>query len=122
MESEGIRLIAAERQRQVESEGWSTDHDVRAHCPGDLSDAAACYAAFRDGERSDLYRAVQHPFDCVLGVDYGAVWPGHWHPSWDKRGKHNRLRRLVIAGALIAAEIDRGCRAHGPQQANGASQ
>jgi len=28
-------------------------------------------------------------------------------PAWDKRKKHNKLRRLVIAGALIAAEIDR---------------
>jgi hypothetical protein len=26
---------------------------------------------------------------------------------WDKRRKHDRRRKLVIAGALIAAEIDR---------------
>jgi hypothetical protein len=26
---------------------------------------------------------------------------------WDKREKHDRMRRLEIAGALIAAEIDR---------------
>jgi hypothetical protein len=27
--------------------------------------------------------------------------------AWDKREKHSRIRRLEIAGALIAAEIDR---------------
>jgi hypothetical protein len=33
--------------------------------------------------------------------------PESWAPEYDKRGKHDRLRRLEIAGALIAAEIDR---------------
>ena len=27
--------------------------------------------------------------------------------EWDKRGKHERIRQLEIAGALLAAEIDR---------------
>ena len=31
--------------------------------------------------------------------------------GWDKRKKHSRVRQLVIAGALIAAEIDRVRRA-----------
>ena len=32
-------------------------------------------------------------------------WP--WDKSYNKRHKHNRIRQLEIAGALIAAEIDR---------------
>jgi hypothetical protein len=35
----------------------------------------------------------------------GDAWP--WSRNWDKRDKHSRTRRLEIAGALIAAEIDR---------------
>ena len=42
--SEGIRLIAAERQRQVDVEGWTPAHDDE-HDEGELAIAAACYAA-----------------------------------------------------------------------------
>jgi site-specific DNA-cytosine methylase len=33
------------------------------------------------------------------------AWP--WRDEDDRRGEHPYLKRLVIAGALIAAEIDR---------------
>lgn len=39
------------------------------------------------------------------GLVYFNPWP--WPTEWDKRGKHSRHRQLEIAGALIAAEIDR---------------
>ncbi|HCT33652.1 MAG TPA: hypothetical protein DF966_10890, partial [Sulfitobacter sp.] len=34
-------------------------------------------------------------------------WPSEWDDEWDKRDQLDRRRKLVIAGALIAAEIDR---------------
>lgn len=37
----GIDLIAAERQRQIEEEGWTPDHDDQ-HTNGELALAAAC--------------------------------------------------------------------------------
>lgn len=87
----GIELIAEERQRQIEVEGWTPEHDD-AHQYGELSKAAAVYA--------------------LLGTDAetcegdGSAWP--WSPEWFKPS--TRLRDLVKAGALIAAEIDRGQR------------
>lgn len=39
------------------------------------------------------------------GVMFVDPWP--WPMSFDNRQQHDQLRRLVIAGALIAAEIDR---------------
>lgn len=42
------------------------------------------------------------PFGKLKWVD---PWP--WDVAWDKRYKHDRLKQLAIAGALIAAEIDR---------------
>jgi len=109
MNSEGVILIAAERQRQVEVEGWTAEHD-NEHVPGTLAAAAACYAAHNDRiGQAELYMGtVDEGRSC-----YSRLWPREWD-AWDKRRKHSRLRRLVIAGALIAAEIDaelrRNCR------------
>ena len=83
----GIELIAEERQRQIEEEGWTIEHDKQwKH--GELTDAAACYAIWLD-----------RPFDIEN------VWP--FDLSWWKPTPQNRIRDLQKAGALIAAEIDR---------------
>ena len=88
----GVERIAAERNRQMVEEGWDAEHD-EGHAEGSLSVAAACYAVAG-------VRGARSP-----------AWP--WDPKWDKRAKHNRIRRLEIAGALIAAEIDRLLRLEG---------
>ncbi|WP_373400076.1 hypothetical protein V8V91_10940 [Algoriphagus halophilus] len=44
----GIELIAEERQRQIEKEGWTSEHDAK-HKNGELAHAAATYAM------TDLY-------------------------------------------------------------------
>lgn len=93
----GIDDIAAERQRQVEGEAWTHEHDDR-HRNGELVFAAVAYAA---PER--VYRKRGDD----LQVTYRDSFPWEWDPKWDKRDKHDRRRQLVIAGALIAAEIDR---------------
>lgn len=86
----GIELIAEERQRQIDKEGYTIEHD-RQHTPSELAVAASCYAyppeyCYPGGE----IRADEWPFD------------EGYKPSPD-----NRLRELVKAGALIAAAIDR---------------
>lgn len=87
----GITLIAQERRRQVEQEGWDSTHDDEAE-GFELSRAGACYAQ-----------------SAVMGENAGAPreWP--WSYQWWKPGKP--IRMLVKAGALIAAEIDRRLRA-----------
>lgn len=99
---DGIQLIAEERKRQIEQEGWTTQHDD-AHTDHELSTAAACYAVYDTGPDVVLMGDVhdEHPA-------MEPAWP--WSFKWDKRRKHGRLRRLQIAGALIAAEIDRELR------------
>ncbi len=89
----GAELIAAERRRQVDVEGWTPEHDVE-HYEDDLALAAACYAL--------------PPLP--VGRGYGEdrppfMWP--WSARWWKPTPHDRVRELVKAGALIAAEIDR---------------
>mgnify|MGYP001338024131 CR=1 FL=1 len=86
----GIELIAEERKRQVEKEGWSSEHDDK-HSYSELARAAACYA---------IPSWFTHSRRMVF-----SIWP--FEPEFFKRTADNRVRDLVKAGALIAAEIDR---------------
>lgn len=97
--SEGLRRIATERLRQVEDEGWTPGHDA-GHTKGELAMVACCYAA--PEPVYTMERAERGVY--ILFAD---PWPESWDPEWDKRGQHDRLKQLEIAGALIAAEIDR---------------
>lgn len=111
----GVQLITAERQRQIEVEGWTPEHDDEHLC-GSLAEAAVCYAA-----TEPLYRMRDKGNSGIAkGIVFEDPWPFDWDTSWDKR-EHDasgrprycqfpiprRIRDLVKAGALIAAEIDR---------------
>lgn len=105
----GVELIAAERDRQIDREGWTAEHDDQ-HKDGSLALAAVCYAT-----PVQLFRMDG---GCQF-MQFRDPWPGAWQDGWDKRpfdhynGKpinptlEQRLRMLAKAGALIAAEIDR---------------
>lgn len=86
------RDVLAERERQINKEGWTPERDDQYNT-GELGDAAACYAS------------VTMP--AVLRRDRGGLVPRHWpwHISWWKPA--DRRRNLVKAGALVLAEIER---------------
>lgn len=90
----GVQLITDERKRQVEKEGWTEQHDYQ-HDSGELAIAAACYAMPHIDRK---YK--KHPSNYVP-----KKWPWEW--DWWKPTPKDRIRELVKAGALIAAEIDR---------------
>lgn len=107
-EMSGAELIAQERARQISEEGWSPEHDD-AHTDGELALAAACYAVPIECNLRRLVWAedAENPYGQFLTRD---PWP--WDKTWDKRpgpgcNSTDRLRSLIKAGALIAAEIDR---------------
>lgn len=90
----GIDLIRAERHRQRKRQGdgeaYSLAHDDE-HDKGEIAKAAAVYAMppeFR-ARNQDLVDTLR---------------PFNWHL---KLNSGDRIRELVKAGALIAAEIDR---------------
>ena len=88
--------IAAERQRQIDAEGWSADHDD-GHDNRELATAAACYCL-------GLSHVEAATSTETLRVSASVrLWP--WDMSWWKL--KGRRRDLVRAGALIIAEIER---------------
>lgn len=89
----GIESIAAERKRQVESEGWTPEHDDE-HDAGEMAAAAFGYT------QAALCR-IGRPACAVPSSP--AFWP--WSLDWWK--PKDARADLVRAGALIAAEIDR---------------
>lgn len=79
-----VHDVLAERQRQVEQEGYTPEHDDEEHPHKALAHAAACYAI---GAR--LFN----------GIDF---WP--WEAeSWKPKDER---RNLVRAAALALARID----------------
>lgn len=99
--SSGSDLIAAERRRQVEAEGWTPGHDAE-HDNDDLARAAACYATPAAERNLDLRNWAVGPNG---STPVPHEWP--WAAKWWKPTPTDRVRELVKAGALIAAEIDR---------------
>jgi len=93
----GIELIAEERKRQIEVEGWTKEHDA-IHEDESMSYSAACYAIPQNGR--NIY-AGQGGISNIIRV----LWP--WEIKWWKPTPNDRIRELQKAGALIAAEIDR---------------
>jgi hypothetical protein len=81
----GVRDVLAERQRQIDVEGWTAEHDAQ-HSPDDLYHAALCYI-IAGGPDSK----------CPAGWPWDLEW---WKPK-------DRRRNLVRAGALFLAATDR---------------
>jgi hypothetical protein len=88
-------LVVAERERQVNAEGWEPGHDD-AYEPGVLAKAGAGYARWVAAD-ADTRAAHPAPWDWPLPAEW-------WKPKGD-------LRDLVRGAALIAAEADRLVRA-----------
>lgn len=102
----GIEMIADERKRQVEVEGYSEQHDS-CHSPRKLIQAAQTYLESADltlhskeFSPSNSWHQTNLPF---YRNEIKRTWPWEqesFKPTTD-------IRDLVKAGALIAAAIDR---------------
>lgn len=94
--SPGADLVVAERLRQIEEEGHTPETD-RQHAGNELAWAAWCY----------LDRAANMAADNQDAPAVPTMWPlrgSEWKP------KDTVQRNLVVAAALIVAELDRRLR------------
>lgn len=90
----GIELIAEERTRQIEVEGFTPEHDDQ-HNRGQLAAAADSYRIYAD-------MLIEHG-DNLPACFIPKQWP--WERSWWKPSK-DPVRNLVKAGALYQAQAD----------------
>jgi len=86
----GLELILAERERQINVEGYDSLHD--SHYSDELVRAANCY------KHADWYR-FKKPNEIVP-----INWP--WAISFWKPTPDDRVRELTKAGALYKADYD----------------
>lgn len=91
--SAGAAYIMAERNRQIEKEGWTPEHDDQWK-DGELSRAAICYVMWDIVKDSMIVKARET-------IQLWWPWDWEWWKPKSQRGN------LIRAGALIAAEIDR---------------
>jgi hypothetical protein len=106
--------VAAERRRQIESEGMTYAHDD-SHESGEMAMAGACYAAHavcRDTIERGKWKTVMRQIESAQLLVRN-MWP--WGRQWWKPKDHRR--DLVRAAALIIAEIERLDRAAHKQKA-----
>lgn len=93
----GYQLISLERERQIRVEGWTREHDAE-HVHGELADAASAYALTPDTRKTLT-------IFCNEKDGFPPMWP--FGEQWWKPCPDDRIKELMKAGALIAAEIDR---------------
>lgn len=84
----GIELIAQEREEQINKHGRTLESDAEINKHGELAQVAR--------------------YLCST-IPVSGEYPRNWSQSfrWHVDKNKSRIERLVIAGALIAAEIDR---------------
>lgn len=99
----GIDLITEERQRQIDVEGYSKQHDSQ-HNASEFIYAAIAYAEsakvgvnYHEMGNTNENEVMMHKNDKRLFFPWGEA---NFKPTTD-------IRDLVKAGALIAAAIDR---------------
>lgn len=96
----GIEMVAEERQRQIDKEGWTPEHDAE-HNQGTLALAGACYALGYAGLWSSEHLSWREEYAQASK----ALWP--FDEEWWKPTPGEPMRQLVKAAALIVAEIDK---------------
>ena len=90
-----LGLIATERRRQIEEEGFDAAHDD-GNTESELA-WAACYYAMPGKKLTPTGYAI-HP---------SHLFPSTWDAKWAKGERKPRLEQLAVAGALIVAEMER---------------
>ncbi|MNQ66735.1 hypothetical protein D3C85_812340 [compost metagenome] len=92
---DGVELIAIERKRQVDDLNWDyTDKELYDN--NQLSTAGLVYA---------LSEEDKSWFEHEIGINFPKLfWP--WNDKYYKPTPKYRVRELVKAGSLIAAQID----------------
>lgn len=91
----GIELITIERLEQIEKHGRNINYDVKINSDFQMIRAVAMLIFTEKDEGFDL-------------MEHELFVPNGWDKDiWNKMHSKSYKERLIIAGAFIAAELDR---------------
>lgn len=91
----GVTLISEERQKQIHKHGFTAQHH-------------ADHPEWYDNNQLQSAAATLLMHELQEGVDVPENLPAGWDLDWfEDLNRRSREERLQIAGALIAAELDR---------------
>ena len=103
----GIELITIERMEQIGKHGWTLGHDKK-HDDGSLIRAAISCAADTVVYEKDRYaNAIQFTVVKENKWQLPLKYNGNVLLNNCEASEEERIHQLKVAGALIAAEIDR---------------
>lgn len=94
--SDFLNLVKAEREKQINKHGYTSEHDDK-HWDGSIADAAACYAA--TGSVYLKYELTDGSFN------YPPLFP--WNHEWLKKEEKTRKEQIITACAMLMAEYER---------------
>lgn len=86
----GMELIAKERHEQIEKHGWDIEHDNRTHYKGELLDAVKALLEIKNLDAHKFFAIKWEAGDLYFNLV-----------------NKSPIEQLAVAGAWIAAEIDR---------------
>lgn len=90
--TQGVQLIAQEREEQIRKHGRTIGYDYANNTSKQLAVAATKLV---DESVTEEFRVMNFK-------------PGGWDQAiWEKMARKSYKERLIIAGALLAAEFDR---------------
>lgn len=95
----GVELIQQERQKQIDKHGFTGKHSVENPQWYEKNQLIHASQLLLNLDNEDLVRPMTLE---------GHFYPENWNKEWFLRLMNKPYKkRLVIAGALIASEIDR---------------
>lgn len=108
----GIELIADERKEQIEKHGWTLEHDIKEHEGCDLSYNAAVLASpeilfYKEDFANSISFKVANAYEGWKLPELAYKKDSNVRVGNENLSKEKRIKQLIVAGALLAAEIDR---------------
>ena len=98
--SKGIELIAQERKEQIEKHGRTVESDIEINKAYQLTEVAAILSTEKARSSKQRFSMMPDDWDDIISL---------------KMCRKPRKQRLIIAGALIAAELDKICALEGKE-------
>lgn len=97
----GIELISEERQKQIDKHGFTAEHHANNNQYYDRDQLISASITLLNYENwNDIGEFMQKTYSGLVPTNWDSKW-------WLNLLKRSKKERVIIAGALLASELDR---------------